>query len=128
MNISPADTYASQFAMVSLRRLLLDLLPLLELLRIGERDAVDALQAFPVGLALPVGRRILQTKRKEIQPSQNQSPRPQTQNLVQLSQLRQQGTGRATHSVLALKLLFLAVLELGALLSSNLEEALYKFM
>src|SRR6218665_905554 len=32
------------------------------------------------------------------------------------------------HSTLALKLLFLAVLELGAFLSSNLEEALYKFM
>src|SRR6218665_2350403 len=31
-----------------------------------------------------------------------------------------------THSALALKLLFLAVLESGALLSSNLEEALYK--
>ena len=31
-----------------------------------------------------------------------------------------------TLSTLALKLLFLAVLELGALLSSNLEEALYK--
>jgi len=32
------------------------------------------------------------------------------------------------NSTLALKLLILAVLELGVLLSSNLEEALYKFM
>jgi len=32
------------------------------------------------------------------------------------------------HSTLALKLFFLVVLESGALLSSNLEEALYKFM
>jgi len=31
-----------------------------------------------------------------------------------------------THSILALKLLFLAMLELGALRSRNLEEALYK--
>ena len=31
-----------------------------------------------------------------------------------------------THSILALKLLFLAFLESGALLRSNLEEALYK--
>src|SRR6218665_829308 len=33
-----------------------------------------------------------------------------------------------THSILALKLLFLAVLESGALLSSNLKGALYKSM
>ena len=33
-----------------------------------------------------------------------------------------------THSTLALKLLLLAVLESGALLSSNLEEAVYEFM
>jgi len=34
----------------------------------------------------------------------------------------------APHSTLALKLLFLAVLESGVLPSSNLEEAPYKFM
>jgi len=45
---------ATDLAVIPLGRLLLQLLPLLELLGIGERDAVDTLQSLSVGLALPV--------------------------------------------------------------------------
>jgi len=50
---------ATDFAVITLSRLLLKFLPLLELLRVGERDAVDALQCLSVSLTLPVGRGVL---------------------------------------------------------------------
>src|SRR6218665_3399423 len=46
--------------------------------------------------------------------------------LCQLSLILKISLNKASYSTLALKLLFLAVLESGVLLSSNLEEALYK--
>lgn len=48
----------ADLAMIALGRLLLELLPLLELLVVGEADAVDPLQHLGVRLALPIGRRV----------------------------------------------------------------------
>ena len=53
-------THPADFAVVSLGRLLLEVLPLLELLGVGEGHAVDALQGLGVRLTLPVGGRVLQ--------------------------------------------------------------------
>ena len=47
--------------MVPFGGLLLEVLPLLELLGVGEGDAVDALEGLGVRLALPVGGRVLRT-------------------------------------------------------------------
>ena len=44
--------------MVALGGLLLKVLPLFELLRVRERNAVNTLQAFAVRIAFPVGRRV----------------------------------------------------------------------
>ena len=48
---------AADLSMVAFRCLLLKLLPFLELLRVGETDAVHALQRFSVSVTLPVSRR-----------------------------------------------------------------------
>jgi hypothetical protein len=45
---------------ISLGRFLLERLPLLQLLRVRERDAVDTLQRLGLGVSFPVGGRILQ--------------------------------------------------------------------
>lgn len=53
-------TYLADLSVVSLGGLFLYDLPLLELFGLGERDAVDTLEAFCVGLAFPVCGRVLE--------------------------------------------------------------------
>lgn len=52
-------TYPADLAVVALSGLLLELDPLLQLLGVGEGNAVHALQRLGLVVALPVGRRIL---------------------------------------------------------------------
>ena len=49
----------SDFPVISLCRLFLKVFPLLHLLAVGERDAVDPLQTFGLCVALPVGGGVL---------------------------------------------------------------------
>ena len=53
------NAHPAYLAMVSLRGFLLELLPLFHLFRVGKRDGVDSLEAFHIGLAFPIRRRIL---------------------------------------------------------------------
>ncbi len=56
---SAFSTYLANLSVVSLGGLLLEVLPLLELLAVRKRDTIDALQALSVAVALPVRRRVL---------------------------------------------------------------------
>lgn len=56
---------SSQLAMVSLGRLLLEILPLLQLFRIRKGYAINALQGLCIAFALPEARPMLDRKERE---------------------------------------------------------------
>lgn len=53
---------SSELPVIALRRLLLQRLPLLELLLVRKRDAVHSLQRLGIRAPFPVGRRVLLTE------------------------------------------------------------------